>query len=174
MSNVKGIGYRKRLVVLGVVAALLVTVMWKKKVGPTLDAWTESRAQQAEAMNGLDIGTALHNAKARLHALDERIGGSATHGWRPVLDVLEREGSTRGVKLAAVSAEHRMDEDGLHIRTLPVGIQGRTADIVNAIATLEGNAPGVHLIGIDLGARESGYRLPRTLVATLYLQTVQP
>lgn len=168
------IRFRTRLIVLLTIGVIIIGILVKKKVVPAWDTWQESRMVNREFASGNDPVNTLQKARAHLRELEQRIGGDGSvYGWRPVLDLLESEGAAQRVTLATVEGEHNLEDNGLRISTLPIALKGRTVDIVNAIAALEQSTTGVHLIGIDLEARETGYHGPRTLTATLYLQTIQ-
>ncbi|MBL7955933.1 MAG: hypothetical protein JNJ91_12910 [Flavobacteriales bacterium] len=167
-------GYRKRLLLLGVSAALVMALLWKKKLGPAVHSWMQQRSWNAEAVPLDELRTEEHRLLRERAALDRVFGSTGTSdaGWRAVLDLLDRRGATTGVALAGVSTEHVIELDGTTIRTLPLSLKGRTADLVNTIAALEQDSSGAHLLSVDLHAKAIGHDGPRQLTATLYLQTL--
>jgi type II secretory pathway component PulM len=166
--------YRNRLVLLAVGALLLVGLFWKKKLHGTVQRWRQQQAWLADAVPLAQLGTERNALIEDLAALNAKLASSAdpSAGWKPVLDLLTENTEAAGVSLAGVAEEHVMDQEGMQVRTLPISLQGSTADLVNALDALERNAHGVHLLTVDLHAKATTYNAPRKLVATLYLQTL--
>ncbi|MBK7112504.1 MAG: hypothetical protein IPH60_08680 [Flavobacteriales bacterium] len=166
--------YRNRVALMAVGALLLVGLFWKKKLGSTVARWQQHQAWLADAVPLTQLQNERNALTTRLAALDVQLASSAdpSAGWKPVLDLLTENKVAAGVSLAGVSEEHVMDQEGMQVRTLPISLQGGTADLVNALDAVERNAHGVHLLTVDLHAKATTYNAPRKLVATLYLQTL--
>jgi hypothetical protein len=166
--------YRKRLALLAVCAVLLVGLIWKKKLRNTVAQWRQQRAWLADAVPMGQLHAEHAALSDRLRVLETQLASNAdpSAGWRPVLDLLAGPDVAAGVSLAGVAEEHVIEQEGLRVRTLPLSLQGGTADLVNALDALERNAQGVHLLTVDLRAKAATHQAPRKLLATLYLQTL--
>lgn len=166
--------YRIRLLLLTVLGFCLTLAILKKKAAPAYAEWSIAKAIHAQRALGVDPASELEAARARLNELEKRLGASSVNGWQPVLDLLSAQGVSSGVQLRAIDAEHTGESSGLVLRTLPVSLQGRTVGLVEAIAAMERDALGVHLVSVDLRTTAASYRSARSLSATLYLQTLEP
>ncbi len=168
-------GYRARLLLLIVIGVLVTGALWKKKTGPCLSAWMQHHRAK-------DEGPALEQLQAEkqrlahtLHRLNDQLGDGGTgQGWRPLFDILAQQGDTYGVALSGVSEEHLSERDNARLSTLPVSLDGRAEGLLNITAALEREARGIHLIALDLHTHKATHTAPRTLRATLYLQTLLP
>lgn len=165
--------YRGRLALLAIGAVVLIGLFWRNKLGPTLEQWNAHRTWRSEAIPVDQLKSEHAAFTSKLQALDGQLasGTDASAGWKPVLDLLGEQDIT-GVSLSGISEEHVSEAEGAVVRTLPLSLQGGTADLVNTIDALERKAKGVHLLTVDLDAKASSYDAPRKLVATLYLQTL--
>lgn len=165
--------FRGRLTLLSAGGTLLLVVFWQQKLGPTVKQWEEHRAWRSAAVPLDQLKRTNHELTRKLEALDAQLTTSTdpSAGWRHVLELLG-EGPTNTVSLAGIAEEHVFEAEGAVVRTLPVSLQGNTADLVNTVDALERSTGQVHLITMDMRAKAEGHGGPRKLVATLYLQTL--
>jgi hypothetical protein len=66
------------------------------------------------------------------------------------------------------------EQEGLHIHTLPVVIEGRADALLNTVDRLERELTHVHIASLDLNVAPAVFGTPRSLTATLYIRSVSP
>jgi len=166
--------YRNRLLLLVALSIVLIGLFWKKKLGPTFHTWQQQQKGQADTIPLAQLEGERARLLMKSTVLDQQFGSDSASriGWQPVLDLLADHGAGSGVALAGVAVEHALEQEGLLVRTLPLSLQGRTADLVNMIDAVEHGTSGVHLLAVEMQAKENTYNGPRRLTATLYLQTI--
>lgn len=168
-------GYRARVLLLLAVGMLVTGALWKKKTGPSLSAWMQHHRTKEEGPSLEQLQAEKQRLTHTLDRLNTQLGdGDTEQGWRPLFDILAQQGDTYGVALSGVSEEHLSERDNARFSTLPVSLDGRAEGLLNITATLEREARGIHLIALDLHTHKAAHNAPRTLRATLYLQTLLP
>lgn len=164
--------YRNRVIILVAGFLLLTITMLRVKLLPTWKRWQAQRLAETESVVAPALLQQVEQArlrKARLEQLQSRMPDGGLAG------IIQRaaEGSYSGTALATVHEEHIATANGLIQRTLPLALTGRTENLLNAIATIEHEARAVRILSLDLHAKAANYKAPRSLSATLYLQTAQ-
>lgn len=166
--------YRKRLLLLVAIAAIVLFSLVRTKLGPSWRTWHAQQEMQASTATMGDLDRERLELEARTITLEKRMGTGhdALGGWRTVLDLLAEQGDETNISLAGIAEEHISEQQGLVVHTLPLSLEGRTDELVRMIDAIERHGLGVFLLAVDLQAKETAYNKPRKLTATLYLQTL--
>jgi hypothetical protein len=168
--------HQRKFLLLAVVVCALGCVFVQRKLLPTLRAWQELHAAQAELASTAELGHEQARLHAQLDRLDRQLnaGRAGADRWSELLARTTAFGHDGGAALHEVSAEHVESTQGLTVRSLPVVLEGRADALLTSADRLERELPGVHLASLDLHVPPAHFGRSRTLLATLTFRTVSP
>lgn len=172
----RGTDHRRKLGLLVAVTALVGFALLQRKVLPTVQLWRACEALADEQRNGTDLQAEHLRVQAAIARLDAQFspGGPTEDRWQQLLALAAAATSEQGTQLQRIAPAHVEEQEGLHIHTLPVVIEGRADALLNTVDRLERELTHVHIASLDLNVPPAVFGTPRSLTATLYIRSVSP
>jgi hypothetical protein len=172
----RGTDHRRKLGLLVAVTALVGFALLQRKVLPTVQLWRACEALADEQRNGTDLQAEHLRLQAAIARLDAQFspGGPTEDRWQQLLALAAAATSEQGTQLQRIAPAHVEEQEGLHIHTLPVVIEGRADALLNTVDRLERELTHVHIASLDLNVAPAVFGTPRSLTATLYIRSVSP
>lgn len=166
--------YKGKFLALCAVATLLVALLWKKRISPSLERWSAHRelaAQVNEPSTSTDQLAALRATAIGLQASLGDIGASADITWQSVLTAIGNS-PAQGVRLHQLEAEMLSVEAGTELHLLPITLSGSYQSLMRTANEVQRAVPEAHVVSMRFHTERASYGRPRELLLTLYFQKI--
>ncbi len=167
--------YRGRLVVLTTLGALLVAVVWTKRLARTVEQWRTNAALEAGMANGDQDAEHMTAIRAELEALNHEFGELSEPAevvWQRVLSLIGQASANGSVQLHGVESESVgiAADNSLHI--LPITVAGPYPSLLRLANDLQRAVPEAHAISLRFHTDHATYGKASSLLMTVYLQKI--
>jgi hypothetical protein len=166
--------YKGKFWMLLTAAALVIALLWKKRISASIERWRSHRelsAQVAERSSTEEQLVVLRTASMELQASLGDISASADMTWQSVLKVIGNN-PAGGVRLHRLEAEMLSADAGTELHVLPVTLSGTYQALMRTANEVQRAVPEAHVISMRFHTERAGYGRPRDLLLTLYFQKI--